>query len=184
MKFREADVKALMRSVAWIRVCCARLLRLDAMLHSQDPTTFVTHLRAFFVVGWDGVNSDACFNTFIHTSEFLEQFMPCASLPLQHPRLLKALAHDICANVYSVWIDRLCCGVRPLCSPLCGAKGRELVIPLSPWQAAYAKDPLIESLETLYAKYLPLSLDNHSFDGTVLVRLNGTKTAILPTQDI
>ena len=105
MKFREADVKALMCSVAWIRACCARLLRLDAMLHSQDPTTFVTHLRAFFVVGWDGVNSDACFNTFIHTSEFLEQFMPCANLPLQHPRLLKALAHDICANVYSVWID-------------------------------------------------------------------------------
>jgi hypothetical protein len=191
MKFQEADVKARMRSVTWIRACCARLLRLDAMLYSQDPKTLVTHLRAFFVVGWDGVNVDACFNTFIHLSEFLEEFMPMqvVEIPTEmHARMMKALANDICANVYAVWIDRLCCGVRPLCSPHTRPlSGRQLSIPMSPWQAAYAKDPLLESLETLYAKYLPLALDYYPYADTMLVRLNGAQTPIVfrqPTQDI
>jgi hypothetical protein len=168
-----------MKSVAWIRECSAKLLRLDSVLRAPEPQDYTNELRRFFVERWhggDNISILACFNTFASTADYVEAVLK-AQRSFDLKLLMHVLAQDIEANLYSVWIYNLCATTKPVVVPASssrapsGARPLALSLPVNPWTVTYTREPLLRELETLYARYMPLMASYSG--GEALVRLNG-----------
>ena len=178
--YSHDEIEARMQNLSFIRECSRRLLKLDPQLQmaKQNLPELMKHFRFLFVSSWDcELDRVAACNTFSHTATYLDTHCDlmfsrnCPNDQRMCQEVMNALAVDITANVYERWIQRLCGNVRPQCTILALAKPRVVQIPQTPWATAYKKDALIESLETLYARYYP----RDGQEPLLLVRLNGER---------
>jgi hypothetical protein len=185
-RYTSEEIETRMLNVSFIRDCCRRLLKIDPQLWDSERNLAVLmkQFRFLFVTSWTcELDRVACCNTFGHTAAYLDKH--CEVMfgaedgdPTMYNEVMRAVATDIVANVYDVWIRRLCGNVRPKCTTLTMAKPRVIQIPQTPWVTAYYADGMIDCLETLYGKYLPLTQDSRSEPTMTLVRLNGERLPI------
>ena len=179
----DQEIETKMHSRAWIRECCAKLLALDARLDAiAEGKRLMDELKTFFGRGWQDsstLNRHACFNTFEHVSHFINEVLK-GRIGTDKDMLEKgmaALSKDIQENTYAIWIYYLCMPVTPAIpaattSNIVAIK-RQILLPLNPWAVAYATDPLIRELETLFAKHAAPRMG-----ATALLRLNGELCAL------
>ena len=181
----DAMIRDQMTSPKWIRQCCTKLLALDEQLSLDAPMSqlsldapkaidhaIVNTLRKFLMCeGASLLDRVTMCNTFVSVYKFVDGALNGKYKPEElRAAGTRALAQDIAFNVYDIWIHYLFSNVPPgYAKAAAAATKRSIAVPSNPWVTAYAVDPLIRALETLFAKHMPLVMPA----GVVMIRLNG-----------